>query len=280
MPGQERLPLPSPTGPNRFRRPATLRNRRRAGGACLPEEGASPAPDGGRPASWAASPGAEATAGRRSRAVSAPGGAPASRAPGKPEPPTGRILRPARRPVPAGAAPTRPCPTRRAGPGGQGPSAAPARRIGRGGKSRRPWIRGCTRQTTARSVVQNPTSSPPSAATNIMPGPAPDRLSLGPARFSATLFGRAFGLATDGLAHLRIRDDVAHAVIVHDAQVAFPQRGRQRRGHFRFGFHDPGPHLFHHGPHFLFPGEGRKAPFRGLGLGDVFVRFGLVRLQL
>src|SRR5690625_2744549 len=94
---------------------------------------------------------------------------------------------------------------------------------------------------------------------------SPSRTSksgLALARRSTTLL-RAFRLGTvplaglaDGATHFGVRSNVSHRIIVHHAQVAFSQSLSQSLRHFRLGFHDAGPHLFDHRPHFLFASKG------------------------
>ena len=84
---------------------------------------------------------------------------------------------------------------------------------------------------------------------------------------------RRFRVAVgNGIPHVRVRLDVLHPVVIHDAQVAMKKRFGHRMRHLRFD-------LDHLCLHFLLQGHRHGASLFGLGLGDLFVRISLGNLQ-
>ena len=55
------------------------------------------------------------------------------------------------------------------------------------------------------------------------------------------------GLTSDAFAHLRVGFDVAHAVVVHNAQIATAECIGHCEWDFGFGFDDAGAHFFNAG---------------------------------
>ena len=88
-----------------------------------------------------------------------------------------------------------------------------------------------------------------------------------------------FGFTGNAFAHLSVGFDVAHAVIIHNAQVATAEGFGHGAGDFGFGFDDKGAHFLNTGCHFLLLRNGHCSAFFGAGLCDNFVGFGLIGLK-
>ena len=136
----------------------------------------------------------------------------------------------------------------------------------------------------SRSRAMNePAISTPQLA---VPGCGPRRSSV-PVPASARVGDRGrrapFVLAAlapgDAPPHPRVGLDVLHPVVVHDPEVAAPERVRDRLRHLRLGEHHLGLVLLDEGDHLLLPGHGQRALALGLRLGDLLLGLGLVDLE-
>ena len=74
--------------------------------------------------------------------------------------------------------------------------------------------------------------------------------------------------------------DVAHAVVIHNAQVARAEGLGHCARHFGFGFLDSRFHFHDLGGHLLLARLGHGPAFLGFGLGNFEIGFGLIGLQL
>ena len=96
----------------------------------------------------------------------------------------------------------------------------------------------------------------------------------------AVFFAAGGAVAAEGFAHGGIGLDVAHAVVVHDAEVAGAEGFGHSEGDLGFGLNDFGTVKLGGGFVFLLGGDGEGAAFFGFGLEEAFVGFGLVGLEL
>ena len=88
-----------------------------------------------------------------------------------------------------------------------------------------------------------------------------------------------FHLRGDALAHVSVSDDVAIVGVVHHSEIAAAKRFSDGHWDLRLGFDELGAHLLSASGHLLLSCDSGSTADLGFCLGNLFVGFGLTRLQ-